>query len=225
MGKTEIAIEQNAQEKIPQEKVIPIADPESGGGDGSSEIKKRPFVLERKTGGGRGNMPLMLVAIGVILVFGLGMIAFLSTKGTTNPKTATEAAKPNLGRYATPTGAPGDLVPGDKMKPSPAEATKGGSVDAADIERTKSAKISSTQPTMQQAQRGTNRLTRSQSSRNRIRALATRSGRLLPMAAITRATSRQRRKKRKRSASRHSSLRRISRELHREATPGWRKQA
>ena len=153
MGKPEIAIEQNAQEKIPQEKVIPIADPEGGGGDSSSEIKRRPFVLERKNGGGRGNMPLMLVAIGVILVFGVGMIAFLSTKGTTKRKTPAEAAKPNLGRYATPT-TPGDLVPGDKMKPSPAETTKGGSVDASDIERTKSAKSSALQPTMQTGSAG-----------------------------------------------------------------------
>jgi hypothetical protein len=30
MGKPEIAIEQNAQEKIPQEKVIPITDPDGG---------------------------------------------------------------------------------------------------------------------------------------------------------------------------------------------------
>jgi hypothetical protein len=74
----------------------------TGGGDSSSEIKRRPFVLERKNGGGRGNVPLMLVAIGVILVFGVGMIAFLSTKGTTKRRTATDAAKPNLGRYATP---------------------------------------------------------------------------------------------------------------------------
>jgi hypothetical protein len=153
MGKPEIAIEQNAQEKIPQEKVIPIADPEGGGGDSTSEIERRPFVLERKNGGGRGNMPLMLVAIGVILVFGVGMIAFLSTKGTTKRKTATEPAKPNLGRYANPS-APGDLVPGDKMKPSPAETTKGGSVDASDIERTKSAKTSSPQPSMQTGSAG-----------------------------------------------------------------------
>jgi hypothetical protein len=158
MAKPETAIEQNAQEKIPQEKIIPIADPEGREGDSSGEIKKRPFVLERKNGGGRGNMPLMLVAIGVILVFGVGMIAFLSTKGTTKHKTATEAAKPNLGRYATPTGAPGDLVPGDKMKPSPAEPTKGGSVNASDIERTKSAKPSAPQPAMQTGSAGSKSL-------------------------------------------------------------------
>jgi hypothetical protein len=159
MTKPETAIEQNAQEKIPQEKVIPIADREGREGDSSGEIKKRPFVLERKNGGGRGNMPLMLVAIGVILVFGVGMIVFLSTKGTTKHKTATEAAKPNLGRYAT-TAASGDLVPGDKMKPSPAEATKGGSVDASDVERTKSAKTSSPQPTMQPGLAGNKSLNR-----------------------------------------------------------------
>jgi hypothetical protein len=153
MGKPDIAIEQNVQEKIPQEKVIPITDPESREGDSSGEIKKRPFVLERKNGGGRGNMPLMLVAIGVIVVFGVGMIAFLSTKGTTKHKSAREAAKPNLGRY-TITAPPGDLVPGDKMKPSPAEATKGGSVDASDIERTKSAKAGVPQPTMQPGSAG-----------------------------------------------------------------------
>jgi Bacterial conjugation TrbI-like protein len=153
MGKPEIAMEQNTQEKIPQEKVIPITDPEGGGGDSSNEINRRPFVLERKSGGGRGNMPLMLVAIGVILVFGVGMIAFLSTKGTTKHKTATEATKPNLGRFGAPT-APGDLVPSDKMKPSPAEATKGGSVDASDIERTKSAKTSSPQPPLRAGSAG-----------------------------------------------------------------------
>jgi hypothetical protein len=153
MGKPEIAIEQNTQEKIPQEKVIPITDPEGGGGDSSSEIKRRPFVLERKAGGGRGNMPLMLVAIGVILVFGVGMIAFLSTKGTTKHKTATEAAKTEPGRFGAPT-APGDLVPSDKMKPSPAEATKGGSVDASDIERTKSAKTSSPQSSLRAGSAG-----------------------------------------------------------------------
>jgi hypothetical protein len=144
MSKPEIAFEENAQEKV-----IPIEDPEGGAGDSSSEIRKRPVVLERKNGSSRGNMPLMLVAIGVILVFGVGMIAFLSTKGTAKHKTATEAAKPNLGRYATSAGAPGDLVPGDKMKPSPAETAKNGSVDASDIERTKSVKTSAPQPSVQ----------------------------------------------------------------------------
>src|ERR1700758_3259345 len=98
MGKAEIAVE----EEQAQEKVVPIIDSEGEGTESPGEIKRRPFVLERKTGGGRGNLSLMLVVIGVIVVFGVGMIAFLSTRGTTKPKTAAEAAKPNLGRYATP---------------------------------------------------------------------------------------------------------------------------
>ena len=140
MGKAEIALE----EEQAQQKVVPITDSEGEGTESPGEIKRRPFVLERKTGGGRGNLSLMLVVIGVIVVFGVGMIAFLSTKGTTKPKTAAEAAKPNLGRYAKPA-AQGDLVPSDKMKASPAETNKPGSVDASDIERTKSAKPSGAQ--------------------------------------------------------------------------------
>jgi hypothetical protein len=134
MGEPEIAFEENGPEKV-----VRIADSDGRATETSGDVKRRPFVLERKNGGGRGNMPMMLLVVGAILVFGVGMIAFLSTKGTVKHKTAAEAAKPNLGRYATP--APtGDLVPADKMKPSPAEAKRNGSVDATDIERTKSAK-------------------------------------------------------------------------------------
>jgi hypothetical protein len=134
MGKPEIAFEENAPEKV-----VPIADSDGPATETSSDVKRRPFVLERKNGNGRGNMPMMLLVVGAILVFGVGMIAFLSTKGTVKHKTAAEAAKPNLGRYATPAPS-GDLVPADKIKPSPAEAKKNGSLDATDIERTKSAK-------------------------------------------------------------------------------------
>ncbi len=84
-------------------------------------------------------MPLMLMVLGAIIIFGIGMLAFLSSKGTTKKKTAAEAAKPNLGRV-TGTTAPGDLIPSDKVKPSPDEAKKGGTVDAADIEKTKAPK-------------------------------------------------------------------------------------
>jgi hypothetical protein len=139
MGKPEIAFEENDPEKV-----VPIADSDGSAADPSGDAKRRPFVLERKNGGGRGNMPMMLLVVGAILVFGVGMIAFLSTKGTVKHKTAAEAAKPNLGRYATPAPS-GDLVPADKMKPSPAEAKRNGSVDATDIERTKSAKPPQTQ--------------------------------------------------------------------------------
>ena len=59
------------------------------------------------------------------------MLAFLSSKGTTKKKTAAEAAKPNLGRVIGTT-APGDLIPSDKVKPSPDEAKKGGTVEGDD---------------------------------------------------------------------------------------------
>ena len=86
----------------------------------------------------------MLTVLGAIIIFGIGMLVFLSSKGTTRKKTAAEAAKPNLGRV-TGTTAPGDLIPSDKVKPSPDEAKQGGTVDAADIEKTKAPKIAQTQ--------------------------------------------------------------------------------
>ena len=95
-------------------------------------------------------MPLMLMVLGAIIIFGIGMLAFLSSKGTTKKKTAAEAAKPNLGRV-TGTTAPGDLIPSDKVKPSPDEAKKGGTVDAADIEKTKAPKMTQTQATNNRA--------------------------------------------------------------------------
>ncbi|HET9101699.1 MAG TPA: TrbI/VirB10 family protein [Acidobacteriaceae bacterium] len=82
----------------------------------------------------------MLMVLGAIVIFGIGMMVFLSSKGTTKRTMVAEAAKPNLGRV-TGTTAPGDLIPSDKVKPSPDEAKKGGTVDAADIEKTKSPKI------------------------------------------------------------------------------------
>ena len=126
------------------EKVIPIADPEAEPIGLPGAVTKRPFVLDKKHGSGGGNMPLMLMVIGAILVFGIGMLAFLSSKGTSKKKTGAEAAKPNLGRVAGTT-APGDLIPSDKVKPSSDDAKRGGTVDAADIERTKAPKITQTQ--------------------------------------------------------------------------------
>jgi hypothetical protein len=42
------------------------------------------------------------------------------------------------------------LIPSDKVKPSPDEAKKGGTVDAADIEKTKASKVAQTQPAIKQ---------------------------------------------------------------------------
>jgi len=149
---------ENVQIKEPAEKVIPIADPEAETVGSPGSVTKRPFVLDKTRGSGGGNMPLMLMVLGAIIIFGIGMLAFLSSKGTTRKKTAAEAAKPNLGRV-TGTTAPGDLIPSDKVKPSPDEVKKGGTVDAADIEKTKAPKVTQTQdPNKQSAPNGNKQL-------------------------------------------------------------------
>src|SRR6266567_3196261 len=135
---------ENAQIEEPAEKVVPIAESEAETVSSPGSATKRPFVLDKTRGSGGGNMPLMLMVLGAIIIFGIGMLAFLSSKGTTKKKTAADAAKPNLGRV-TGTTAPGDLIPSDKVKPSPDEVKKGGTVDAADIEKTKARKITQTQ--------------------------------------------------------------------------------
>jgi type IV secretory pathway VirB10-like protein len=140
---------ENVQLEEPAEKVIPIADPEAETVGSPGSVTKRPFVLDKQRGSGGGNMPLMLMVLGAIIIFGIGMLAFLSSKGTTKKKTAADAAKPNLGRVTGPT-APGDLIPSDKVKPSPDEAKRGGTVDAADIEKTKAPKVAQTQPAIKQ---------------------------------------------------------------------------
>ena len=145
MGKPEAAFQPSTDEKV-----VPIVDPgESNREEETSSVRRRPFVLERKLGGGRGNLALMLGALGVVLIFGVGTIALLSTKGTSKHKTAAEAAKPNLGRYAPPSPT-GDLVPEDKMKPSPSETNKAGNIEASDIEHTKSVKPAQAQPAANQ---------------------------------------------------------------------------
>lgn len=141
---------ENVRLEEPAEKVIPIADPEAETVGSPGSVTKRPFVLDKNRGSSGGNMPLMLMVLGAIVIFGIGMLAFLSSKGTTKKKTAAEAARPNLGRV-TQTTAPGDLIPSDKVKPSPDEAKKGSTVDAADIEKTKAAKVAQTQPAIKQS--------------------------------------------------------------------------
>ncbi|HEY6413844.1 MAG TPA: TrbI/VirB10 family protein [Edaphobacter sp.] len=141
---------EHAQIEDAAEKVIPIADPEVETIGSPAAVSKRPFVLDKTRGSGGGNMPLMLMVIGAIIIFGIGMMAFLSSKGISKKKTGAEAAKPNLGRVAGTT-APGDLIPSDKVKPSFDDAKKGGTVDAADIERTKASKFTQTQATNTQS--------------------------------------------------------------------------
>jgi hypothetical protein len=149
---------ENVQLEEPAEKVIPIADPEAETVASPGSVTKRPFVLDKTRGSGGGNMPLMLMMLGAIIIFGIGMLAFLSSKGSTKKKPAAEASKPNLGRV-TGTTAPGDLIPSDKVKPSPDEAKQGGIVDASDIEKTKAPKITQTRaPDNQSSPNGTKQL-------------------------------------------------------------------
>ena len=134
---------ENTQIEEPAEKVVPIADLEAETSGSPEAVTKRPFVLDKKRGAGGGNMTLMLMVVGAIVIFGIGMLAFLSSKGTIRKKPVAEAVRPNLGRIAGTT-APGDLIPNDKVKPSPDDATQGRTIDAADIEKTKSPKIAQT---------------------------------------------------------------------------------
>ena len=100
-------------------------------------VSKRPFVLKRSRGSGGGNLATMLIVFGAIVLLGIGMVAFLSTKGTVRKRPLSQASRPNLGRSQT-TGPGTNLLPNNAVKPSPNAAPEPGTVDAADIERTKS---------------------------------------------------------------------------------------
>lgn len=132
----------NTQAEEPIDKAVPIADPEVDSGDVTvvGQVKKRPYVLEKKRGSGDGKMPMMLIVFGAIVIFGIGMLAFLSTKGTPKGKTIANAAKPNLGRVVGPS-APGDLIPNDKVARATDEHKKSGTLDPGDIEKTKTPKV------------------------------------------------------------------------------------
>src|SRR3984893_4428429 len=89
---------------------LPITEPAAENREPMpGRVAKRPFVLENRRGSGRGNMTLMITVVGVILLFGIGMLAFLSSTKTTKKKTTVEPAKPNLGRVQTGS-ASGDLI-------------------------------------------------------------------------------------------------------------------
>ena len=100
-------------------------------------VTKRPFVLKKSRGSGGGNLATMLIVLGAIAVLGIGMVAFLSTKGTLKRRLPAQASKPNLGQSQT-AGTGGNLLPNNEVKPTPNGAQEPGTVDATDIERTKS---------------------------------------------------------------------------------------
>lgn len=119
------------------QKVNPAAA--SGGANETplGSVRKRPFVLKKSRGSGDGNLATMLIVLGSIAVLGIGMIVFLSTKGTARKRLLSQATRPNLGQSQT-SGPSGNLLPNNEVKPSPNSAPERGTVDAADIERTKS---------------------------------------------------------------------------------------
>ena len=82
-------------------------------------------------------MATMLIVLGTIMLLGIVMVAFLSTKGTVKRKLHAQASKPNLGQPQT-AGPGGNLLPNNQVKPSPNGTPVPSAVDAADIERTKS---------------------------------------------------------------------------------------
>ena len=100
-------------------------------------VTKRPFVLKKSRGSGGGNLATMLIVLGAVALLGIGMVAFLSTKGTVKKGLPAQAGKPNLGQSQT-SGPGGNLLPNNEVKPSPNGAPEPGTVVAADIERTKS---------------------------------------------------------------------------------------
>jgi type IV secretory pathway VirB10-like protein len=122
----------------PSKEVEHIQDPEAER-TGQGVVPKRPFVLEKRRGTGAGNLALMLTVIGVIVMFGICTVAFLSSKDGVKRKSREDSAKPSLGRPLA-SSAPGDLIPNDKVKPSPDQTAQDAAVHASDIERTKSPK-------------------------------------------------------------------------------------
>lgn len=100
-------------------------------------VTKRPFVLKKARGSSGGNLATMLIVVGAIVVLGIVMVAFLSTKGTVKKRLLAQANKPNLGRSLSSDPA-GSLLPNNQVRSIPNGALEPGTVDAADIERTKS---------------------------------------------------------------------------------------
>ena len=110
----------------PEEKETPLGS-----------VSKRPFVLKKSRGSGGGNLVTMLIVFGAIAVLGIGMVAFLSTKGTVRKSLLSQGSRPNLGQSRT-AGSGTNLLPNNEVKPSPNGGPEPGTVDATDIERTKS---------------------------------------------------------------------------------------
>ncbi|MDR5729509.1 MAG: hypothetical protein RB191_19005 [Terriglobia bacterium] len=115
-------------------------------------VSKRPFVLKKSRGSGGGNLATMLIAVGATALLGIGMVAFLSTKGTVRKRLLSQTGRPNLGQ-SEPAGPATNLLPNNEVKPSPDGEPEPGTVNAADIERTKSP---GTTPALSRGEAGAN---------------------------------------------------------------------
>ena len=124
---------------------------ESSDGISPGRISKRPFVLKKAPGPQGGHLATMLIVAGTLAVLAIAMIGLLSTTGKNRKRTMEEAGKPNLGQAHTGTTS-GDLVPNNKVKPSPNGASESGAVNASDIERTKSPHLAQSQSLERSAQ-------------------------------------------------------------------------
>src|SRR5579863_5979942 len=124
---------------------------ESSEGISPGSISNRPFVLKKAPGPRGGHLATMLLVAGILAVLAIAMVALLSTTGKNRKRTMGEAGKPNLGQAHTGTTS-GDLVPNNKVKPTPNGASESGAVNASDIERTKSPQLAQSQALGRSAQ-------------------------------------------------------------------------
>src|SRR6201998_4234304 len=133
------------QNTVQPEKVGAI-DVAADGSEGISvgRVSKRPFVLEKRRGPSGGHLATMLIVAGTLAVLAIAMVALLSTTGKNRKRTMEETRKPNLGQAHTGATS-GDLVPNNKVKPTPNGASESGTVNASDIERTKSPQLAHSQ--------------------------------------------------------------------------------
>ncbi len=126
-----------------EEELAPHLNETQSASAATPTVASRPFVMPSRAGGsgGKDQTRKMLMIAGAILVLLVVFFGFISTKGTNKKKSGADAAgKPNLGRVVTPN-APGQLVPADKMAVQNS-TVKTGSLEANDIEKTKSPKLS-----------------------------------------------------------------------------------
>lgn len=136
-----------AVQNTDQPEKIEAIDAAAEGSEGISpgRISKRPFVLKKAPGPRGGHLATMLLVAGTLAVLAIAMVALLSTTGKNRKRTIEEPEKPNLGQAHTVT-TPGDLVPNNKVKPTPNGASESGVVNASDIERTKSPQFAQSKP-------------------------------------------------------------------------------